>query len=210
MYPSLLQRFRVAPNEIAAERPFIERSIKFTRLAFGLDKLESKEFPAEENLTAQDLKRHESTISNIRLWDHRPLLSTYAQLQEIRPYYKFVDVDNDRYVIDGTYRQIMLSARELSHQHLQSRNWINEHLTFTHGHGVVFGPVNQVTSGRSARVFHQGHSAGGDRRIENHQTRNLLRRARQRICPGANQVARSLTTPPATRMFTSSIKDAAA
>jgi uncharacterized membrane protein (UPF0182 family) len=144
-YPSLLQRFRVAPNEIAAERPFIERSIKSTRLAFGLDKLESKEFPAEENLSAQDLKRHESTIDNIRLWDHRPLLSTYAQLQEIRPYYKFVDVDNDRYVIDGTYRQIMLSARELSHQHLQSRNWINEHLTFTHGHGVVFGPVNQVT-----------------------------------------------------------------
>ena len=144
-YPSLLQRFRVAPNEIVAERPFIERSIKFTRLAFGLDKLESKEFPAEENLSAQDLKRHESTIDNIRLWDHRPLLATYAQLQEIRPYYKFVDVDNDRYVIDGTYRQTMLSARELSHQHLQSRNWINEHLTFTHGHGVVFGPVNQVT-----------------------------------------------------------------
>ena len=146
LYPTLLQRFRVAPNEIAAERPFIERNIRFTRMAFGLDKLESKEFPAEENLSAQDLKRHESTINNIRLWDHRPLLATYAQLQEIRPYYKFVDVDNDRYVIDGTYRQTMLSARELSHQHLQSRNWINEHLTFTHGHGVVFGPVNQVTS----------------------------------------------------------------
>jgi uncharacterized protein len=146
LYPALLQRFRVAPNEIAAERPFIERNIRFTRMAFGLDKLESKEFPAEENLSAQDLKRHESTINNIRLWDHRPLLSTYAQLQEIRPYYKFVDVDNDRYVVDGTYRQTMLSARELSHQHLQSRNWINEHLTFTHGHGVVFGPVNQVTS----------------------------------------------------------------
>ena len=145
VYPSLLQRFRVAPNEIAAERPFIERSIASTRHAFGLDKLESKEFPAEENLTAQDLKRHESTIDNIRLWDHRPLLATYAQLQEIRPYYKFVDVDNDRYVIDGVYRQTMLSARELSHAHLQSRNWINEHLTFTHGHGVVFGPVNQVT-----------------------------------------------------------------
>jgi uncharacterized protein len=145
VYPSLLQRFRVTPNEIAAERSFIERNIKYTRLAFGLDKLESKDFPAEENLSAQDLKRHASTIDNIRLWDHRPLLSTYAQLQEIRPYYKFVDVDNDRYIIDGVYRQTMLSARELSHQHLQSRNWINEHLTFTHGHGVVFGPVNQVT-----------------------------------------------------------------
>jgi uncharacterized membrane protein (UPF0182 family) len=145
VYPSLLQRFRVTPNEIAAERPFIERNIKFTREAFALDQVESREFPAEENLTAADLRRHQSTIDNIRLWDHRPLLATYSQLQEIRPYYKFVDVDNDRYVIDGTFRQTMLSARELSHQHLQSRNWINEHLTFTHGHGVVFGPVNQVT-----------------------------------------------------------------
>ena len=153
VYPALLQRFRVTPNEIAAQRPFIERTIKLTRLAFGLDKIESQDFPAEEQLTAADLKRHESTIDNIRLWDHRPLLATYAQLQEIRPYYKFVDVDNDRYVIDGTYRQVMLSARELSHQHLQSRNWINEHMTFTHGHGVVFGPVNQVTSSGQPEFF---------------------------------------------------------
>jgi uncharacterized membrane protein (UPF0182 family) len=153
VFPTLLQRFRVTPNEIAAERPFIERTIKFTRLAFGLDKIESKEFPAEERLSSADLKRHESTINNIRLWDHRPLLATYGQLQEIRPYYKFVDVDNDRYVIDGTYRQVMLSARELSHEHLQNRNWINEHLTFTHGHGLVFGPVNQVTSSGQPEFF---------------------------------------------------------
>ncbi|HKH20307.1 MAG TPA: UPF0182 family protein, partial [Gammaproteobacteria bacterium] len=152
-YPTLLQRFRVTPNEIEAERPFIERTIKFTRLAFGLNKVETKEFPADEQLTAADLKRNESTINNIRLWDHRPLLTTYAQLQEIRPYYKFVDVDNDRYIIDGTYRQVMLSARELSHRHLQSQNWINEHLTFTHGHGVVFGPVNQVTSSGQPEFF---------------------------------------------------------
>ena len=145
LYPSLLQRFRVVPNEVDAERPFIERNIKFTRLAYGLDKIESAEFPAEEQLTAADLKRSDSTIKNIRLWDHRPLLTTYGQLQEIRTYYKFVDVDNDRYNINGTYRQVMLSARELSHPHLPSRIWINEHLTYTHGYGVVFGPVNQVT-----------------------------------------------------------------
>ncbi len=145
LYPSFLQRFRVVPNEIAAERPFIERNIQFTRRAYGLDKAESKDFPAEEQLTAADLKRNDLTIKNIRLWEHRPLLATYAQLQEIRTYYKFVDVDNDRYLIDGTYRQVMLSARELSHQHLPSRIWINEHLTYTHGYGVVFGPVNQVT-----------------------------------------------------------------
>jgi uncharacterized membrane protein (UPF0182 family) len=145
LYPSLLQRFRVVPNEIDAERPFITRSIEFTRRAYGLDKVESKDFPAEEQLTAADLKRNDATIKNIRLWEHRPLLATYAQLQEIRTYYKFVDVDNDRYSIDGTYRQVMLSAREISHQHLPSRIWINEHLIYTHGHGVVFGPVNQVT-----------------------------------------------------------------
>jgi len=145
LYPNLLQRFRVVPNEIVAERPFIERSIEFTRRAYGLDRVESQDFPAEEQLTAPDLKRNDATIKNIRLWDHRPLLATYAQLQEIRTYYKFVDVDNDRYQIDGSVRQVMLSPRELSHQHLPSRIWINEHLTYTHGYGVVFGPVNQVT-----------------------------------------------------------------
>lgn len=145
LYPSFLQRFRVVPNEAVAERPFIERNIEFTRRAYGLDKIESEDFPAEERLTAADLKRNDPTLKNIRLWEHRPLLATYAQLQEIRTYYKFVDVDNDRYLINGTYRQIMLSAREISHQHLPSRIWINEHLTYTHGYGVVFGPVNQVT-----------------------------------------------------------------
>jgi uncharacterized membrane protein (UPF0182 family) len=145
LYPSLLQSFRVTPNQAVAERPYIERAIQFTRRAYGLDKVEVKDFPAEEQLTAADLKRNEATIKNIRLWEHRPLLATYAQLQEIRTYYKFVDVDNDRYRIDGGYRQVMLSARELSHQHLPSRIWINEHLTYTHGYGVVFGPVNQVT-----------------------------------------------------------------
>ena len=111
LYPTVIQRFHVVPNEVDAEKPFIERNIKFTRLAYGMDK---QRFPAEEQLTAADLKRNESTIKNIRLWEHRPLLATYAQLQEIRTYYKFVDVDNDRYMIDGTYRQTMLSARELS------------------------------------------------------------------------------------------------
>jgi uncharacterized membrane protein (UPF0182 family) len=143
--PALVQRFRVVPNEVDSERPFIEHNIRFTRTAYGLDKIENEDFPADETLNAADLQRNDATIKNIRLWEHQPLLATYAQLQEIRTYYKFVDVDNDRYNIDGTYRQVMLSARELSHQHLPSRIWINEHLTYTHGYGVVFGPVNQVT-----------------------------------------------------------------
>ena len=81
----------------------------------------------------------------MRLWDHRPLLDTFGQLQEIRPYYDFVSVDNDRYVINGEYRQVMLSARELNSTALPNRNWINERLTFTHGYGLTLGPVNQVT-----------------------------------------------------------------
>jgi len=147
VYPALLQRFRVAPNELAAERPFIEHNIRMTRQAYGLDRIQEKEFPADENLDARALARNEATIKNIRLWDYRPLLRTFGQLQEIRTYYKFVDVDNDRYHIKGEYRQLMLSPRELSYQHLQGgRNWINEHLTYTHGYGVVVGPVNRITA----------------------------------------------------------------
>ena len=145
IYPALLQRFRVTPNEFAAERPFIEHNIRMTRKAYGLDRIEQRVFPAEENLDGRALDRNAATIRNIRLWDHRPLLRTYGQLQEIRTYYKFVDVDNDRYTLNGEYRQLMLSPRELSYPHLQSPVWINKHLTFTHGFGVVVGPVNRVT-----------------------------------------------------------------
>jgi len=145
IYPTILQRFKVVPNELVAERPYIEHSIKYTRLAYGLDRIEEQEFPAEETLRAEDLQRNDPTIKNIRLWDHRPLLETYGQLQEIRPYYKFVDVDNDRYLVDGQLRQVMLSPRELSYRNLPSRVWINERLTYTHGIGMVLGPVNRIT-----------------------------------------------------------------
>ena len=146
MYPAFLQRLRVAPNELAAERPYLEHNIRMTRAAYGLDRIQEKEFPADEALDARALARNEVTLKNIRLWDYRPLLRTFAQLQEIRTYYKFQDIDNDRYIVNGEYRQLMLSPRELSHQHLQGgRNWINEHLTYTHGYGVVVGPVNRIT-----------------------------------------------------------------
>ena len=147
IYPSVLQRLRVKPNELAFERPYIEHNIRLTRHAFGLDRVQEKDFPVEENLNAAALDRNALTIKNIRLWDHRPLLTTYGQLQEIRTYYKFLDVDNDRYTLNGEYRQVMLSPRELSYRHLpgQDRNWINEHLTFTHGYGLVVGPVNRIS-----------------------------------------------------------------
>ena len=145
VYPALLQRLSVTPNELVAERPFIGHNIRMTRQAYGLDRIEEKSFPADETLDARALERNGPTVENIRLWDHRPLLRTFGQLQEIRTYYKFVDVDVGRYTLNGDYRQLMLSPRELSYQHLQSRIWINEHLTFTHGYGVVVGPVNRIT-----------------------------------------------------------------
>ncbi len=146
VYPAFLQRFRVTPNELAAERPYIVHNVRMTRQGYGLDRVEEKDFPAEETLTPAALDRNNLTIKNIRLWDHGPLLTTFAQLQEIRPYYKFVDVDNDRYLIGGEYRQIMLSPRELSSRHLPGgEGWINEHLTYTHGYGVIVGPVNRIS-----------------------------------------------------------------
>jgi uncharacterized membrane protein (UPF0182 family) len=145
VWPALLQRFQVTPNELVAERPYIEHNIRMTRQAYGLTAVKEQEFAAEEKLTAAALERNSLTIKNIRLWDHRPLLTSFAQLQEIRTYYKFADVDVDRSPVNGELRQIMLSARELSYQHLPSRVWINEHLTFTHGFGLVAGPVNRVT-----------------------------------------------------------------
>ncbi len=145
IYPNLLQRFRVVPNELDLESPYIVHNIRFTRAAYSLDRIEEVDFPAEENLTMADLRKNELTVNNIRLWDTRPLLATFAQIQEIRTYYKFVDVDVDRYRINGRYQQVMLSPRELSYDHLPSRIWINEHLTFTHGYGAVLGPVNRVS-----------------------------------------------------------------
>jgi len=146
VYPALLQRFRVTPNELAAERPYIEHNIRMTRDAYGLDRVAEKDFAAEENLNAAALENNSLTIKNIRLWDHRPLLITYGKLQEIRTYYKFLDVDVDRYTVNGEYRQVMLSARELSYKDLPSRGWINERLTYTHGYGLVASPVNRISS----------------------------------------------------------------
>ncbi len=146
IYPSFIQKFQVVPNEIVAEKPYLEKNIKYTRLAYGLTQMEEQEFPTEENLTAKDLEKNNLTIKNIRLWNHAPLLQTYAQLQEMRTYYKFTGVDNDRYTINGEYRQVMLSPREISYPALPSRTWVNEHLTYTHGYGIVLGPVNRVSA----------------------------------------------------------------
>jgi uncharacterized membrane protein (UPF0182 family) len=145
VYASLLQRFVVTPNEQARETPFITHNIAATRKAFGLDSVEERPLSGEALLTRSDIARNAATLQNVRLWDHQPLLETFGQLQEIRTYYEFRSVDNDRYRIDGALRQVMLSARELNSASLSNRTWVNERLTFTHGYGVALGPVNQVT-----------------------------------------------------------------
>ncbi|MCA1563881.1 MAG: UPF0182 family protein, partial [Acidobacteria bacterium] len=146
VYAAIVQRVVVAPNEQVREQPFIVHNIVATRKAFGLDRVEERQLTGDAALTRADIVRNAATFENVRLWDHQPLLDTFGQIQEIRSYYDFTSVDNDRYVIDGQYRQIMLSARELNSETLQNRTWVNERLTFTHGYGLTLGPVNQVTS----------------------------------------------------------------
>jgi len=145
-YASMLQRFAVTPNEQVRESPFIQHNIDATRRAFALDGVEERALTGDATLTRDDITRNAPTLQNVRLWDHQPLLDTFGQLQEIRTYYDFVSVDNDRYVLNGRPQQVMLSARELNSNSLPNRTWVNERLTFTHGYGLTLGPVNQVTS----------------------------------------------------------------
>ena len=145
-YGTLLQRFAVAPNEQVREEPFIKNNIDATRRAFGLDRVVEQELSGDALLTRGDIVRNAATLENVRLWDHQPLLDTFGQLQEIRTYYDFASVDNDRYILNGRPRQVMLSARELNSSSLPNRTWVNERLTFTHGYGLTLGPVNQVTN----------------------------------------------------------------
>ena len=145
VYGTALQRFVVTPNEQVREAPYIEHNIEATRRAFDLADVEVRELSGTAQLTLGDIEENGPTLENVRLWDHEPLLETFGQLQEIRTYYDFVSVDNDRYVVDGRLRQVMLSARELNPASLPNRTWVNERLTFTHGYGLTLGPVNQVT-----------------------------------------------------------------
>ena len=145
IYPAALQKLVVSPNELVKEGPFIEYNIAATRAAFNLDRVEERNLTGETTLSQKDITNNEATIKNVRLWDRKPLLDTFGQIQEIRTYYDFVSIDNNRYQIDGELRQIMLSPRELNTDNLPNKNFINERLTFTHGFGLAAGPVNQVT-----------------------------------------------------------------
>ncbi|HEX3374242.1 MAG TPA: UPF0182 family protein, partial [Edaphobacter sp.] len=139
--------FVVKPNELVREQPYIAHNIEMTRQAYGLDQFLQREFPAETSVEATEPAKNQATLQNIRLWDWRALQDTLRQVQEIRTYYDFPDIDIDRYELDGTLRQVMLATRELNVDKLpeSSRNWINEKLVYTHGYGITMNPVNGFT-----------------------------------------------------------------
>ena len=144
---AIVQKLIVDPTELQREGPYIENNIEFTRKAYALDRIVEQPFEASENLTAADIAANPLTIRNVRIWDERPMVQTYQQIQEIRPYYVFSGIDVDRYTIDGVYQQVMLSGRELDTNRLpvQARNWVNETLQYTHGYGVAMSPVTHVS-----------------------------------------------------------------
>ena len=155
LYPSLLQRYAVEPNEIERERPYIDNNIAFTRAAFDLDSIDIRPFDQVTDLSEQDLALNEAVVKNVRLWDYRPLQRTYEQLQALRPYYQFSEIDIDRYEIDGEVRQVMLAGRELDKENLPAPSWVNRNLEFTHGYGVVMNPVDSITPDGQPEFFIQ-------------------------------------------------------
>ena len=146
LVPAAVQRFRVIPDELNKELPYVENHIDYTRLAYGLDAIEEKSFEASPNLTKENIANNQQTVDNIRLWDPTVLAETYSQLQEIRAYYALDEVDVDRYKINGELTQVMVAARELDQTNLPAVGWVNERLQYTHGFGVVFSPANNVAS----------------------------------------------------------------
>ncbi|MDD5637848.1 MAG: UPF0182 family protein [Atribacterota bacterium] len=144
--PGIIQRVAVSPNELEKERPYLINEIEFTRKAYGLDSIIEQDFPFEEEITYEEVLKNPETVSNIRLWDWRPLEQTFNQIQAIRLYYEFLGIDVDRYYLNGDYQQVMIAARELNSSKLaqEAQTWVNERLTFTHGYGAVISPVNKV------------------------------------------------------------------
>ena len=146
-YPGFVQKYVVAPNELQKEKPYIKHNIAYTRMGYGLDKIQEIPFTGTDVLGKADIENNLTTIQNIRLWNAGPLKQTLKQLQEIRLYYEFNHIDIDRYRVDGKLRQVLLSAREMDSSQLtaQAQTWINKHLVYTHGYGLSMVPVNRVT-----------------------------------------------------------------
>ncbi len=154
LYPEAVQRFSVVPNQYAQEERYIGNNIAMTRLAYGLDSWTERQFRGEAVLTGEDIERESDTFRSARLWDYRPLGDTLDQLQTVRRYYDFTDVDTDRYIIEGLERQVMLSARELALEgNPAAVGWINQRIVFTHGIGITMVPVNEVASEGQPRLL---------------------------------------------------------
>lgn len=153
--PLAIQKIVVKPNELAKESEYIGYNIDFTRKAYNLNKIKEVSFEVSDKLSLEQVKKERVTIQNIRIWDERPLLQTYRQIQAIRLYYDFNNVDVDRYWINDQYRQLMLAAREMVVDQLprQANTWVNRHLTYTHGYGLAASPVNEVTGEGLPRLF---------------------------------------------------------
>jgi uncharacterized protein len=155
LVPGLVWRLQVEPNELVAEAPYIEYNMAATRFAFDLDDVELAELQGDTNLGMAEIEANQPTIRNVRLWDHEPLLLTFAEVQEIATYYEFANVDNDRYMINGELRQTMLSPRELFTSAVPDQSWVNTTMTYTHGYGVALGPVNEVSPEGLPKLFVQ-------------------------------------------------------
>lgn len=167
-YPELVQQIRVKPNEFSMEKPYIQRTIEFTRNAYGIKELKEVQFPGTGTLTASDIERNEATIKNIRLWDYRPLSATYQNLQAIRPYYNLKGpegIDVDRYKINGESRQIMIAGRELGGTPEIEGSWVRNRLQYTHGYGVVASPANEVSAEGLPTFLLSGIPMGGNSAI---------------------------------------------
>jgi uncharacterized membrane protein (UPF0182 family) len=197
LYPWFQQNFVVEPNELALESPYIEHNITFSRRAYSLDDVVTQPFPAETNIDRAALSANQSTVDNIRLWDYQPLLSTYRQLQEIRLYYRFLDADIDRYTLNGDYRQVMISAREMSADQLptEAQTWINQQLKYTHGFGVVMSPVNQVTSDGLPELVYPQCAPGFNGGSGDGRTPHLLRRRHLAVHLHREPAPTNLTIP---------------
>lgn len=152
-----VQSVVVAPNELSKEEQYLQNNINYTNYAYGLDKVEVKPFDVKQNLTAKDIENNRVTVNNIPINDYRLALDIYNQIQGLKNYYQFNDIDIDRYMVNGVYRQVFISPRELLTSNIPSQNqgssWINRYLKYTHGYGVAMSPVNEVTASGQPRLF---------------------------------------------------------
>lgn len=150
-----VQNFVVSPNEISKEKKFLEYNIEYTKNAYNLNEVKEEDFLAEQNINIEDILKNDQTLRNISVNDYRPTNETYNQIQTLRPYYKFKDVDIDRYMIDGKLNQVFLSAREIDQNKLdeQAKTWLNKHIKYTHGYGLTMSPVNEITPGGEPRMI---------------------------------------------------------